>query len=482
MRQLAVGKTMSKKKKQDIVLANVTFTGIADAGQAIGKTAEGQVVFATGVVPGDIADILVIKKRKGHITGMLRAINHYSADRVEPVCEHFGKCGGCKWQNLSYEAQLRHKTIVVTDALLRIGKVEVGEWQPIIPSEHIFFYRNKMEFAFSSKRWLTREEMNTQTSNEADVLGFHPVGGFDKVIDIHKCWLQEEPSNNLRNTVRDIALAQGLTFYNVREHHGFLRNLMLRITTTGEVMVLISFGEENVEQRTQFLDAVLAQLPEITTLVYCINPKMNDTMFDLEMHTYFGKGFVVEMLGEVRFQIGPKSFFQTNTRQGKALYDTVAEFAELKGDENVYDLYTGIGSIGLYLAQKCGKVVGIEEIPAAIEDAKINAALNQINNTDFYAGDVRAILTPAFAAQHGKPDLLITDPPRAGMHADVVKMLLELAAPRLIYVSCNPATQARDLQLLQEKYTVLKVRPADMFPHTHHIENVALLALKSEWT
>jgi 23S rRNA (uracil1939-C5)-methyltransferase len=471
---------MSKKKKQVVILSKVIFTGIADAGQAIGKTTDGQVVFATGVVPGDEADIMVTKKRKGYLTGIVHQIHQYSADRVEPMCQHFGKCGGCKWQNLSYEAQLRHKTQVVEDALLRIGKVSVGEWQPIIPSERMYYYRNKMEYAFSCKRWLTREEMSSDMSNEADVLGFHPVGAFDKVIDIQHCWLQEEPSNPLRNTVRDIALEQALSFYDVRAHKGFLRNLMLRVTTTSEVMALLSFGEENEEQRILFLDTILQRLPEITTLVYCINPKMNDSMFDLEMHTYFGKGYVVEMLGDVRFQIGPKSFFQTNTRQGKALYDTVLDFAELKGDENVYDLYTGIGSIGLYLAQKCGKVVGIEEIPAAIEDAKINAAINLIDNTDFYAGDVRAILTPAFAAQHGKPDLLITDPPRAGMHADVVKMLLELAAPRLIYVSCNPATQARDLQLLQEKYAVLKVRPADMFPHTHHIENVALLALKDE--
>jgi 23S rRNA (uracil1939-C5)-methyltransferase len=339
------------------------------------------------------------------------------------------------------------------------------------------FYRNKLEFSFSCKKWLPPEQLNTEVSNEEDVLGFHPAGAFDKIIDIQKCWLQPDPSNALRNRIREIAKAQGLSFFDARENVGFLRTMMVRVTSLGEVLLLIAFGEDHTEKREKFLAAVAEEFPEITSFYYCVNTKLNDFWLDLPLHLYTGKDHIIEQLGEVKFKIYPKSFFQTNTEQAKGLYDVVVDFAELKGDENVYDLYTGLGSIALYLAKYCQKVVGIEEVEDAIKGAKENAVLNGIENSTFYAGDVKDILTEAFAEKHGLPDLLITDPPRAGMHPDVVKMLLKLEAPRLVYVSCNPATQARDIQLLSEKYVVEKVRPVDMFPHTHHIESVALLRL-----
>ncbi len=468
---------MSRSRRKKIV-PNVKFTGIADKGKSVGRDEEGRVIFVDDVAPGDIADVLVLRKKKGFLMGVAKEIHHYSEDRVEPFCEHFGVCGGCKWQHISYEAQMRHKQQVVEDALRRIAKVEIGEIQPILGAKDTRYYRNKLEFTFSNKRWLSTEELNSDISNVEDVVGFHRPGAFDKVVDIKHCWLQPEPSNTIRDTVKAIAIEQGLTFYDAREQHGYLRQIMLRITSLGEVLVLLSFHKDDPKRMHPFMDEILKRIPEITTMTYCINTKLNDFLYDLDMLTYSGKGYVEEELGEVRFKIGPKSFFQTNTQQAVALYDTVVEFADLKGDENVYDLYTGIGSIGLYVANHCRQVVGIEEIAAAIEDAHENAKLNDIENAVFYAGDVKDILTHEFAEKHGKPDLLITDPPRAGMHAKVVEMLLELAAPRMVYVSCNPATQARDLQLLSEKYEVKKIRPVDMFPHTHHIESVALLELK----
>lgn len=468
---------MGRRKKPKIY-TNVTFTGIADKGRAVGRDAEGKVIFADGAAPGDVADVLVKRKKKGVLMGTAQEIKSYSPDRTEPVCEHFGLCGGCKWQHLSYEAQAREKEKVVRDALSRIGKVEVEAFLPIHAAEKTTFYRNKLEFSFSNKRWLTREEIDSGITNKEDVLGFHRSGAFDKVIDIEKCWLQPDPSNALRNGIKEIALEQGLSFHDAKAHEGFMRQVMFRVTTAGEILVLFSFHKDDPGLYQPLMDAVIARFPQITTVCYCINTKVNDFLYDLDMHTYAGKGYVEEQLGEVRFNVGPKSFFQTNTFQAKVLYDTVVEFADLQGDENVYDLYTGIGSIALYIAHACRQVVGIEEIPEAIADAEVNAGLNDISNAVFYAGDVKDILTTAFAQQHGKPDLLITDPPRAGMHPKVLDMLLELAAPRMVYVSCNPATQARDLQLLSEKYRVVKAQPVDMFPHTHHIENVALLELR----
>ncbi|NET36891.1 MAG: 23S rRNA (uracil(1939)-C(5))-methyltransferase RlmD [Cyanothece sp. SIO1E1] len=468
---------MGRRKKPRLV-KDVTFTGFADKGKSVGRDEEGRVIFVEEVVPGDIADVLVLRKRKGTFQGVAQQIHTYSPDRVEPVCEHFGVCGGCKWQHLSYEAQLRHKQQVVEDAMRRIGKIDTSCLEPIVGGASTTYYRNKLEFAFSNRRWLTKEEIDTDISNQADVLGFHRAGAFDKVVDIQHCWLQGEPSNKIRNRIREMAHARGDSFYDLKANTGFLRHLLIRVTRIGEVLVILSFGEDDTDKIQEFLGEVLEEFPDITTLTYCINTKLNDYIFDLDMICFHGKGYIEEQLGHVRFKIGPKSFFQTNTEQAKVLYDTVIEFADLKGTENVYDLYTGIGSIALYVAQQCRQVVGIEEIAAAIVDAEENAKLNTIDNAIFYAGDVKDILTTEFAAKHGKPDLLITDPPRAGMHPKVVEMLLELAAPRIVYVSCNPATQARDLQLLESSYTVKKIRPVDMFPHTHHIESVALLELK----
>ncbi len=470
---------MGRRRKKPRLVTDVEFTGFADKGKSVGRDEEGRVIFVEGVVPGDVADILVLRKKKGTFQGVVQEMKTYSPDRVTPVCEHFGVCGGCKWQHLSYEAQLRHKQKVVSDAVQRIAKLDVACLEPIVGAVDNTYYRNKLEFAFSNRRWLTREELDSGIPNLEDVLGFHRAGAFDKVVDIQHCWLQNEPSNKIRNRIREMAKTREDSFYDLKANEGFLRHLLIRVTSIGEVLVIVSFGEDNPKRVKAFLDEVLEEFPSITTLSYCINTKLNDYIFDLDMIVHHGKGYIEEQLGHVRFKIGPKSFFQTNTQQAKVLYDTVVEFADLKGTENVYDLYTGIGSIALYIAQQSRQVVGIEEIEAAIVDAHENAQLNEIENTVFYAGDVKAILTTEFAEKHGKPDLLITDPPRAGMHAKVIDMLKELAAPRIVYVSCNPATQARDLQLLGDVYEVKKIRPVDMFPHTHHIESVALLELKT---
>lgn len=468
---------MSKKKHY--ILPAVPIHGAADRGKGVGRTAEGLTVFVEGAVPGDVVDVFVQKKKSGFAEGNVERIVTPSPERIEPFCEHFRICGGCKWQNLDYAAQLQHKHQTVLDAFQRIAKVPVEEFQPILGAPETRYYRNKLEFAFSNRRWLLEEELGHFTeADDLSGLGFHRAGAFDKVVDVRHCWLQADPSNDIRNAARAIAQAQGLPFYNLRNHQGFLRNLMVRLTTTGETMLLFSFAKPDQEAIDRYLGDLQEQFREhITTIVYCVNQKLNDTVFDQEMITWHGKGYVEERLGDLVFKIGPKSFFQTNSLQAKNLYDTVVEFAGLTGSENVYDLYTGAGSIALYVARYCKQVVGIEEIPEAIHDAEENRARNGIDNAVFYAGDVKQLLTPEFAATHGKPDLVITDPPRAGMHEKAVRFLLELAAPRIVYVSCNPATQARDLQILSEKYVVKKVRPVDMFPHTHHIENVAMLEL-----
>jgi 23S rRNA (uracil1939-C5)-methyltransferase len=465
--------------RKHFIIPEVPIHGIADRGKGVGRTADGLTVFVEGAVPGDVVDVFVQKKKGTFAEGVADRIVTASPDRTDAFCQHFSVCGGCKWQNLAYEAQLRHKQQVVEDALLRIGKVEIKEMLPIVGAPNITYYRNKLEFGFANRRWLTKDEMGNENIDATHALGFHRAGFFDKIIDIQHCWLEPEPSNALRNTCREIALEQDLAFYDMRQHTGFLRNLMVRITSTGESMLLVSFAQNNKKAIARYLDAILEKFPQLTTLVYCVNTKMNDSMFDLDMKTYFGKGYVIEQLGDLRFKIGPKSFFQTNSEQGKQLYDITAEFAGLSGSENVYDLYTGTGSIALYLARQCRQVVGIEEVPEAIADAEENMRLNGIENAIFYAGDVKNVLSPEFAERHGRPDVVITDPPRAGMHEKAVRFLLDLASPRIVYVSCNPSTQARDLQLLSEKYEVLKSRAVDMFPHTHHIENVALLELRS---
>lgn len=457
----------------------VTFTGIADKGQCVGRTPDGEVVFATKAAPGDVADVLVRRKKKGVPIGEVVEIHQHSIDRTEPFCEHFNECGGCRWQNITYDAQLHHKEKVVRDAFQRIAKVEVGEWYPILAGSRTTYYRNKLEFSFSDRAWMTKEELDSgKPRDPSGALGFHLPGRFDHIVDVKHCWLEEEPANALRLAVKAIANDHGLPFYNVHSRTGLMRQMVVRVSTIGEVMMILIFAQNEEDKIKRLLDEVMAQFPQLTTVCYGVNDKPNDSLYGVDIHTYAGPGYIEEQMGHVRFRIGPQSFFQTNTHQGKALYDTVLEFAELQGHENVYDLYTGLGSIALYVAGQCRQVVGIEEVEAAIADAEVNAELNGIEQTVFYAGDVKDILTPEFAQQHGKPDILITDPPRAGMHAKVVDMLLELAAPKIVYVSCNPATQARDLQLLSEKYEVLKVRPVDMFPQTSHIENVVLLALK----
>ncbi|MFT5382869.1 MAG: 23S rRNA (uracil1939-C5)-methyltransferase [Saprospiraceae bacterium] len=422
----------------------------------------------------------MFKSKSAFAEGKVSHFHKYSEDRVEPFCEHFGVCGGCKWQNLSYEAQLQQKELVVSNAMKRIGKIQIGELLPIVPCLENTFYRNKVEFTFSNKRWLTKEEVDQGKSNLEDVLGFHRSGAFDKIVPINKCYLQKDPSNDIRNTLLEIAIQQKLPFFDLKEGKGFLRHILLRITMQDEIMLIISFYHEDIVLRKAYLDEVLKRFPAINSLQYCINSKENDFILDLDIHTYHGNNFIEEQLGDIRFKIGPKSFFQTNTQQAVRLFDTVVKFADLKGTENVYDLYTGIGSIALYIARFCKQVVGIEEVASAIEDAKENSDLNGFDNTVFYAGDVKNILSTTFAKKHGRPELVITDPPRAGMHADVIKILLLLESPRIIYVSCNPATQARDFSLLDEKYEVLKLQPVDMFPHTHHIETVALLQLKQK--
>ncbi len=467
------------RTRKPIIIPNVQITGTADRGKGVGRSDDGLVLFVEGAVPGDVVDVFIQRKKPEFAEGVVTEFHTQSPLRVEPFCQHFSICGGCKWQNLAYSSQLEHKEKLVQDALRRIGKVQDAAFLPILGAPETTFYRNKLEFAFANRRWLTKEEMEAGEPFFANVLGFHKANAFDKLIDIQHCWLQAEPSNTLRNGIREIAVGQGLEFYDMRKNVGFLRHLLIRLTTTGELMLIVSFARPDMEEIHQFLDAIRARFAEeITTLVYCINPKLNDYVFDLPMHTYFGKGFVEEKLGELRFKIGPKSFFQTNSRQGKNLYDVVVQFADFQGNENVYDLYTGTGSIALYVAKYCRQVVGIEEVPEAIEDAEENMRLNGIENATFYAGDVKKVLSPEFAERHGRPDLVITDPPRAGMHEKAVQFLLNLAAPRIVYVSCNPATQARDLHLLSEKYDTVKAQPVDMFPHTHHIENVALLKLR----
>jgi 23S rRNA (uracil1939-C5)-methyltransferase len=466
------------RRNRHYILEAVPIHGVADRGKGVGRTDDGLVVFVDGAVPGDVVDVFVQKKKGGFAEGNTERIVVPSPDRTAAFCQHFMVCGGCKWQNLAYEAQLRHKNQVVLDAFERIAKVEVGEFQPIMGSPLTTDYRNKLEFGFAHRRWLLASELDDPEVVAGGGLGFHRAGAFDKVVDIERCWLQPDPSNQIRNAARRIAAAQALAFYNLRRHEGFLRNLMVRTTTIGEVMLLVSFAYNDEEAIAGFLDAMLAEFPQLTSLMYCINTKLNDTVFDLDMNVWHGRAYVEERLGDLYFKIGPKSFFQTNSLQAKQLYDTVVEFAALSGTENVYDLYTGTGSIALYVARQCRQVVGIEEVPEAIEDAELNRARNGIENAIFYAGDVKNVLSPEFIERHGAPDLVITDPPRAGMHEKAVQFLLNLAAPRIVYVSCNPATQARDLALLDARYKVLKVRPVDMFPHTHHIENVALLELR----
>ena len=466
----------------------------AAEGKSLAKV-DGKVVFVESTVPGDVVDIKLFKNKKEWAEGYPLQFHEYSTERVEPFCSHFGVCGGCQWQMLPYKRQLEYKQKQVEDNLTRIGKVALPRMLPIIGAEQDKFYRNKLEYTFCNREYLPEVEfkkLKTETSkNEPGALvpppsgepegaaGFHAKGIFDKVIDIKTCYLQDEPTNAVRLAVKEFAKSRNFSFYDIRNHKGFMRTMQVRICTTGEVMVNIVFGQENKEKRERLLDFVLEKFPGITTLLYTINLKWNDSLNDLEPVAYHGKGYVIERLEDFEFKIGPTSFFQTNTRQGEQLYKVAREFAELSGNETVYDLYCGTGSIGIFLSRKAKKIIGVEMIEAAVQDARENAALNNLSSsTEFYSGDVIDICTDQFFVQHGRADVIVTDPPRAGMHQKLVKKIVDIAAPIVVYVSCNPATQARDLRQLDEKYAVTKIQPVDMFPHTHHIENVVQLKLK----
>jgi 23S rRNA (uracil1939-C5)-methyltransferase len=469
-----------RKKNKSILLSNVLVEDYAAEGKSLARV-DGKVVFIEGAVPGDIVDIRLSKSKKDWAEGFVTAFRQYSADRVEPFCSHFGVCGGCRWQMLPYPRQLQYKQQQVADVLQRIGKIALPEIRPILGAPQSIHYRNKMEYTFSNRRFLLPEELNDPAiSPRAQVAGFHARGLFDKVVDIDTCYLQEEPTNRLRKAVRDFGLQHDLPFYDIKAHEGWLRNLQLRICTTGEIMANLVVGYEEEEQTRRLADQLLQQFPELTTLLYTINPKWNDSISDLETRILFGKGYVIEQLEDFRFKIGPKSFFQTNSRQGERLYQVTREFAELTGSEIVYDLYCGTGSIGIFVSRLAARVVGVEVIAEAVEDARQNAELNGIAHAGFFAGDVTDICQDGFFAAQGRPDVIITDPPRAGMHDRLVAKILEIEAPTVVYVSCNPATQARDLHLLDVKYAVTKVQPVDMFPHTHHIENVVQLKLRNK--
>ena len=467
-----------RKKNKNITLANVLVEHYAAEGKSLARV-DGKVIFIENAVPGDIVDLKLSKNKKDWAEGFITAFREYSPDRVEPFCAHFGVCGGCRWQMLPYPLQLQYKQQQVADVLQRIGKVTLPEIRPILGAPASVQYRNKMEYTFSNRRFLLPEELHDPSvSSLQRVAGFHAKGLFDKVVDIDICHLQEEPTNRLRKAVRDFGLEEDLPFYDIKQHEGWLRNLQLRICTTGEIMANIVLGYEDEPPLRRLADRLVQQFPELTTLLYTINPKWNDSIADLEPRILAGKGYVIEQLEDFRFKIGPQSFFQTNTRQGERLYQVTREFAELSGSETVYDLYCGTGSIGIFVSRQAARVIGVEVVEAAVEDARENATLNGIGHASFFAGDVIDICRDEFFAAHGRPDVIITDPPRAGMHAGLVGKILDMAAPTVVYVSCNPATQARDLQLLDAKYTVMKVQPVDMFPHTHHIENIVQLKLR----
>lgn len=467
---------MGRSRRKRRIAEDVTITGIADKGMAVGRDEAGMVYFVAGAVPGDVVDVWVKKKKNSYRQGVVEQYKFKSELRVTPFCSHFGNCGGCKWQDLDYASQLRFKNEAVLDAFKRIGHLEIGESRPILGCKLTQNYRNKMEYSFSSRRWVPQEELDTQEEvNFGPATGFHKAGAFNMVVQIEKCFLQDDLSNKIRNYVHELAMEQEWTFYNTREHKGFLRNMMVRNTTQGDWMVIPILGENEPEQQELLLNGLKEKFPEITSLFYVINQKMNDSTFDQDFVHYNGREFMTEKLGEVEYRIGPKSFFQTNSFQAKVLYDQIVELAELTGDEVVYDLYTGLGSIALYLADKCKRVVGIEEIAAAIADAKVNMELNQVTNAAFEVGDCKQVFNGDFVERHGQADLIVVDPPRAGLHGDVVNMLGNTGVKKIIYVSCNPATQARDLGLLHDRYSVELIQPVDMFPHTHHIENIALL-------
>lgn len=463
------------------ILRGVTVTDIGSEGNAIAKV-DDMVLFVPGMIPGDVVDVRVTKKKKRYMEGVALEVVSPSPERIKPPCPHFGVCGGCRWQHLPYDRQLFYKAKQVTDNLTRIGHISIGRVDPILGSEKIYGYRNKLEYTFSERRWMTKEEMGTgdfKGQPAEPALGFHIPGIFDKVLDINECHLMAEPSDTIRNEVRRYALERKLTFYDFREHRGFLRNMIVRKSSTGEVMVVLVTTDAFPEERDLLLSYLAERFPEITSLYSIINTKRNDSISDLQPVHIAGNMFITEVMDGLRFRVGPKSFYQTNSGQAVRLYGVVREFAQLTGNENVYDLYTGTGTIACYLASKAAKVTGIEYIEEAVADARVNAADNVLPNASFIAGDIKDILNEELFLKRGKPDVIITDPPRAGMHTDVVNAMLRSGADRIVYVSCNPATQARDIEILSAGYDVARIAPVDMFPHTFHVENVALLVRKA---
>ncbi|SMC82486.1 23S rRNA (uracil(1939)-C(5))-methyltransferase RlmD [Cellulophaga tyrosinoxydans] len=465
-----------RRKNNRTVFENVTVIDAGAKGKTIGKAPDGRVIFLTNAVPGDVVDVQTTKKRKAYFEGVATNFHSLSDKRVTPTCEHFGTCGGCKWQDMGYEHQLFYKQKEVENNLRRIGHLELPEVSPILGSKKQYFYRNKMEFSFSDSRWLTLEEINSdkEIANK-NALGFHIPGMWDKILDIKKCHLQEDPSNAIRLETKNFALTNNLSFFNPRNQHGLLRTMMIRTASTGEIMVLVQFFENDKVKRELLLNHLSAKFPEITSLLYVINSKQNDTIYDQKIICFSGRDHIFEEMEGLKFKINAKSFYQTNSDQAFELYKITREFAGLTGNELVYDLYTGTGTIAQFIAKKAKKVVGIEAVPEAIEDAKANAILNNIENTTFFAGDMKNIFNKEFIAQNGTPDIIITDPPRDGMHKDVVEQILSIAPQKIVYVSCNSATQARDLEMMKDLYKITKTQAVDMFPQTHHVENVVLL-------
>lgn len=466
---------MARKRKELPLLEGVTITGVAAEGKAMAKV-DGMALFVPFAAPGDVADIQITRKKSSFAEGRVVRFQQLSSLRSEPFCQHFGVCGGCKWQHLPYEEQLRYKQQQVEDSLTRIGKVELPAITPIMGAPQTTFYRNKMEYTFSDKRWLTNEEVRSNKEfGQMNALGFHIPGMYDKVLDIQKCWLQDDLANRIRNSVRGYCLEHGNSFFDLRNQGGLMRTLLIRNSSIGEWMVIVVFFEDDREKIEGLMDYLASEFPQITSLLYIINQKANDTITDQEVLVWKGRDHIIEEMEGLQFRIGPKSFYQTNSEQAHHLYEVARSFAQLTGEERVYDLYTGTGTIANFVARNAREVIGIEYMEEAIADAKINSEINGIGNTRFYAGDMKNVLTAEFIAEQGRPDVVITDPPRAGMHDDVVQAILLAAPKRIVYVSCNPATQARDLNLLDTAYWVTRVQPVDMFPHTHHVENVVLL-------
>ncbi len=466
---------MARKNKRQ-VFENISVVDAGAKGKSIAKAPDGKVIFVSNAVPGDVIDIQTTKKRKAYYEGNAINFHHYSDQRTQPACEHFGTCGGCKWQFMDYQYQLSYKQNEVYNNLTRLGKVELPEVTPILGSAQTYNYRNKMEFSFSDSRWLSLEEIKSEDPIEdRNALGFHIPGMWDKILDIKKCHLQQDPSNAIRNSVKEFATINDLEFYNARNQRGFLRTLMIRMSSIGEIMVLVQFFHEDSTKRTLLLEHLSQKFPEITALLYVINNKGNDTIYDQEIVCYNGRDYIEEEMEGLRFRINAKSFYQTNSEQAYELYKVTRDFAGLTGNELVYDLYTGTGTIAQFVAKNAKKVIGVESVPEAINDAKINAEVNKIDNVSFFVGDMKKVFTQDFIDANGHPDVVITDPPRDGMHKDVVAQLLGIAPKRIVYVSCNSATQARDLALMDDAYKIIKVQPVDMFPQTYHVENVVLL-------